>query len=201
MAKSKERPGLDGGRAHSHPLGIPQGPAQSGADSGYGDDDPTLGAAEPPHVPRLSSYTHTRKRSSTGPRGVAPTTSPSFPSGRALSSPFNLKANASHDGHSPGYHGIGQLIAEGNGSMPTIRNNFFDAVGTVRMEAFIEPRERTKGPSSPGHKRKEWKGQRTRHGRKKDLSYWGVGGPITAAVHTAGGNESVGKSDDPFQGF
>ena len=188
MTKSKERPGLNGARAHSHPLGIPRGPAPSGAGGSYGDDEPTLGAAEPPHVPRLSSYTHSRKRSSTGPRAVAPTTS----------SPFPLKANASHDGYSPGSHGIGQLIAEGNGSMPTIRNNFFDAVGTVRMEAFIEPRERSKGPSSPGHKRK---GQRTRQGRKKDLSYWGVGGPITPPVHTAGGTESLGKSDDPFHGF
>ena len=201
MTKSKDRPGLDGGRAHSHPLGIPRRSAPSGVDGGYGDDDPTSGAAEPPYVPRLLSYTHTRKRSSTGPRGVAPTTSPNFPSGGAISSPFNLKANASHDGYSPGYQGIGQLIAQGNGSMPTIRNNFFDAVGTVRMEAFIEPRERTKAPSSPGHKRKDWKGQRTRHGRKKDLSYWGVGGPITPPVTTAGGNELLGKSDDPFKGF
>lgn len=204
IAKSKERPGLDVGRAHSSPLGMPRAP---GADGGYGDDDPTLDAAEPPYVPRLSSYTHTRKRSSTGPRTVvAPTTSQSFPTGAAILAPFSLKANASHDGYSAfpcgsGHHGIGQSISEGNGSMYTIRNNFFDAVGTVRMEAFIEQGERTKGSSSPGHKRKEWKGQRTRQGRKKDLSYWGVGGPITPKVSLAAGSETRGKSDDPFKGF
>lgn len=197
IAKSKERPGMNGGRAHSHPLGIPRGPAHSGRDDGYGCDDPSLGAAEPPYVPRLSSYTHNRKRSSTGPRAMAPTISPSFPTGAAILSPFSLKANASHDG----YSGIGQSISEGNGSMPTIRNNFFDAVGTVRMEAFIEPGERSKGPSSPGQKRREWKGQRTRQGRKKDLSYWGVGGPITPPLNTATGSEPLGKSDDPFKGF
>ena len=208
MAKSKERPGLDGGRAHSHPLSIPRGPAHSGEVGGGGgggggddDNDLNLGAAEPPYVPRLSSYTHTRKRSSTGPRAVAPTTSPSFSNGAAILPPFTLKANASHDGYHPGQHGIGQSILAGNGSMPTIRNNFFDAVGTVRMEAFVEPGERAKGSASPGHQRKEGKGQRTRQGRKKDLSYWGVGGPIMPPVNTVGGSEPPGKNDDPFKGF
>lgn len=206
ISNLKGRPGLTGGRAHSHPLEIPRGPAHFGTDDGYGDDDATSGAAEPPHVPRLSSYAQARKRSSTGPRAAAPTTSASFSSGAAILSPFNLKVNASHDGHSAfpfgsGLHEIGQSIAQGNESMPTIRNNFFDAVGTVRMEAFVETGERTKGPPSPGQKRKELKGPRTRHGRKKDLSYWGVGGPFTPQAIMAGGREPPGKGDDPFKGF
>lgn len=206
IAKAKERPGLEGGRAHSNPLGIPRMPAPSGADGSYDDDDPPSGAAEPPYVPRVSSHTHMRKRSNTGPRTGPSSTSLSFPTPASMSSPFGLTANASHDGSSafscgPGRHGIGPSISESTGSTYTIRNNFFDAVGTVRMEAFIDPGERTKGPSSPGHKRKERKGTRPRQGRKKDLSYWGLGGPMAPKEHRAAASETRGKNDDPFHGF
>lgn len=59
-------------------------------------------------------------------------------------------------------------------------NNFFDAVGTVRMEAFVEQRP----GEYEGHGEGQGQGQerrtparkshRTREGRKKDLEYWGV---------------------------
>lgn len=199
IAKAKGRPGLDGWRAHSTPLGIPR------ADGGLGDDDPTLDAAEPPYVPRVSTYAHTRKRSSTGPRSAPPTIPPTFSTAAALSSPFGMKVSGSADAYPPlprvpGYPGLSQSVSDGHGSMNTIRNNFFDAVGTVRMEAFIDHGDRTKRPSSP--KRKDGRGHRARHGRKKDLSYWGVGGPIAPTVNTATtGSESRWKGDDPFKGF
>ena len=206
MAKSKERPGLIAGRAHSSPLGVPRAAARSGADGSYEDDDDVNpGAAEPPYVPRVSFYTHSRKRSNTGPRAGVLTTAPNGSTLAALSSPFSLKANASHDGYSafPGgsaHHVIGQSISEGNASMYTIRNNFFDAVGTVRMEAFID-QDGTRAPSSPGRSRKEWKGQRPCQGRKKDLSYWGVGGSMAPKSHMAGANDTRAKHKDPFRGF
>lgn len=203
IAKSKGRPSADGWRAHSNPLGVPGVKAKSG----YEDDDPTLDAAEPPYVPRVSSQTqtHTRKRSNTGPRTISRKTSQNF-SSPAMPSNFSLKAHAFHDGYpvlarGTGSHAIGQSVSDGTGSMNTIRNNFFDAVGTVRMEAFIDQGERAKGPSSPGHKKKDGKGLRTRQGRKKDLSYWGVGGPITPKVNVGTGSEGRWKSDDPFKGF
>lgn len=206
IAKPKERPGLEGGRAHSSPLGFSRMPGQFGADGGIDDDDATSGAAEPPYVPRVSSHTHMRKRSNTGPRTGPPSTFLNFPTAASMSDPFSLTAHASHDGYptfscGPARPGIGQSISESTGSTYTIRNNFFDAVGTVRMEAFIDPGEKAKGPSSPGHRRKERKGARTRQGRKKDLSYWGLGGPMAPKAHMAAASEIRWNNDDPFHGF
>lgn len=200
MAKAKERPGFDGGRAYSSPLAL------SAVDGSYDDeDDINLGAAEPPYVPRVSFYTHTRKRSSTDARVGASIISPNFPILAALPSPFRLKANASHDGCSafPGgleHDVVGPSVSARYGSMQTIRNNFFDAVGTVRMEAFIE-HDRSRGPSSPGQRRKEGKGPRPRQGRKKDLSYWGVGGSMTPKATMAATSDTRARHEDPFKGF
>jgi len=89
-------------------------------------------------------------------------------------------------------------------------NNFFDAVGTVRMEAFVERARKYEGPSSveqgqgQGQERRPTrKSFRTRQGRKKDLEFWGVGdgsgGLGLGHGHVYG--PMVGEGGDPFRGF
>lgn len=87
-------------------------------------------------------------------------------------------------------------------------NNFFDAVGTVRMEAFVERARKYEG-SSPveqgqGQERRSTrKSFRMRQGRKKDLEFWGVGdgGGGLGLGHGHGHGHVVGEGGDPFRGF
>ena len=177
-------------------------------------------AAEPPHVPRTLS--HTRKRSNTGPRAVAVPPLGSF--GRLSSS-----SGPSRDGYSIGtavskfsleYDGLG---FEGVGSQRG-GGNFFDAVGTVRMEAFVDQsREHgimngivnqndqfaaadVPGSSEPhtpsaakGYAKPVGSSYRTREGRKKDLSYWGANTGSNASESIAAGSE--GPEEDAFDNF
>lgn len=202
VAKSKGRPPLDGMRAFTTPLGIPHPQAHP---TRY-DDHPT-DAAEPPFVPRVSAHTHNRKRSSTGPRPGPPNASQNFSIHTSMASNYSLKATLSQDSYSAFPSASGQNLAShsnGDGygsSLTAVRNNFFDAVGTVRMEAFIDHGENGYGQSSQVHRKKDSKGHRMKQGRKKDLSYWGLGGPIGDDLSMARGNESRWRGDDPFKGF
>lgn len=192
-ATSKRRPFFEGNRAYTSPLGIPNTPNEGGTT--YDEDDVILDAAEAPHVPRMSS--HQRKRSSTGPRSGPPSISHTFVNKATLSSSsVSLQASLSHDGFSAFQRGNPRISEANTGSSHVIRNNFFDAVGTVRMEAFID-----EGEKQAPQRGKEPKTHRARQGWKKDLSYWGVGGPISPDVRLQQGNESRWKGDDPFKGF
>lgn len=161
------------------------------------EDDPTVDAAEAPHVPRVSY--HNRKRSSTGPRSGPPSISHTFLNKATLSSSnVSLKASLARDGFSafPSSGSLGMADHQ-LGSSHMIRNNFFDAVGTVRMEAFIDEGEKAM-PSGAT----ETLTHRGRQGRKKDLSYWGFGGPIGHdLMKMQRGNELRWRGDDPFRGF
>lgn len=194
-ANSKRRPFLEGNRAYSSPLGIPHVPSVQEGDAMYDEDDVVLNAAEAPHVPRMSS--HQRKRSSTGPRSGPSSISHTFVNKATMSSSsVSLQASLSHDGYSAFQRGNPRISEANTGSSHVIRNNFFDAVGTVRMEAFID-----EGEKQVSQRRKEPKPHRARQAWKKDLSYWGVGGPISPDVRLQPGNESRWKGDDPFKGF
>lgn len=194
-ANSKRRPFLEGNRAYSSPLGIPHVPSVQDRDAMYDEDDIVLNAAEAPHVPRMSS--HQRKRSSTGPRSGPSSISHTFVNKATMSSSsVSLQASLSHDGFSAFQRGNPRISEANTGSSHVIRNNFFDAVGTVRMEAFID-----EGEKQVSQRRKEPKPHRARQAWKKDLSYWGVGGPISPDVRLQPGNESRWKGDDPFKGF
>lgn len=199
VAKGKARPNINGSRAYTSPVGgIRPEPIQE-ADLHYGPNEQILDAAEPPHVPRFSS--HTRKRSNTGPR----------PSGgafrglanhAAFTSNHSLNTATSGEGHVPTTfgginHGSGrssfsQRTSEAGGRPGIIVNNFFDAVGTVRMEAFVDRPRRYDGEEQV--QRPPRKSYRTRQGRKKDMSYWG-------AQRVEEGGEVVFRPDDPFRGF
>lgn len=197
MAKSKGRPLFEGHRAYSSPLGICHTQEVSEGRTTYVEDDSAVDAAEAPHVPRVSY--HSRKRSSTGPRSGPPSISHTFMNKATLSSSnISLQASLTRDGFSafPPYGNPG-IADYHTGSSRMIRNNFFDAVGTVRMEAFID-----EGESKVPSRTKETKVHRGRQGRKKDLSYWGVGGPIGPSLSKMQqGHESRWKGDDPFKGF
>ena len=76
-------------------------------------------------------------------------------------------------------------------SFGPVRNNFFDAVGTVRMEAFVDQKD-MRGEKAP-RKQPSLGNHWAKKTGKKDLRYWGVGGERTAG----GGGPGKGV-DDPF---
>ena len=110
-------------------------------------------AAEPPNVPRTSA--RTRKRSNTGPHPISPplNTLRSF-SATAMPSRDSFKTvmSASTDaisslGHNKSFYegGFGGSIS--SAYTPT-GSNFFNAVGTMRMEAFVDESVRQPLPRS-----------------------------------------------------
>ena len=169
-------------------------------------DEPDSDAAEAPSIPRTAaqSRTHNRKRSSTGPRPAPPNSFHSFPTSAAMASTGSLKnptipssdfsafpprdPGASSHGHRPP-----QLLHDPLPPLDPIRNNFFDAVGTVRMEAFVESKKKRRpAAQSLGN---SWAGEKKTG--KKDLRYWGVGGEKVAGD---AGVMGMGL-EDPFRGF
>jgi hypothetical protein len=208
VAKGRPRPTLNG-RSYTSPFSHIRGQAIPEAVSPSLDIDEESDAAEPPHIPRTAS--HSRKRSNTGPRPVLPNSFHSFPSQLAQTSTQSLRDTATREPYPP-YADTAQISAKGsinyrnadvhNLPPPVVRNNFFDAVGTIRMEAFVDSEEdRQNGYAQNSLNKKERRSYRTRHGRKKDMSYWGVGVSAGSEMTTHQGNEPRGRGDDPFKGF
>jgi hypothetical protein len=79
---------------------------------------------------------------------------------------------------------------------PVVPANFYDHVGTMRMEAFVEKDETRYAEPSKG--KREARSYRTKQGKKKEISnYWSV-----AASGGSNGAPSLHlRSDDPFTGF
>ncbi|KAL2167857.1 hypothetical protein VTG60DRAFT_686 [Thermothelomyces hinnuleus] len=129
--------------------------------------DMSRDAAEPPPIPRFSDRTnhapvvHGRKRSNTGGHTGPPISFRGF-SGPAGSGGYHTASNSTAGnsvmtaGSSDIYSNTGASAITGSSAMtwatPSVRtseassrpsgpgtNNFFDAIGTVRMEAFISP--------------------------------------------------------------
>ena len=178
---------------------------------------PSEDAAEPPFIPRMTEASHTRKRSSTGPRMPVShfsTTTNSNKSSFSFVGP-SIRDSYSSKGQGPSvrdsYSSRGSgpsTLASRRGSvsqisaarshlaettvppMPMpIRNDFFDAVGTVRMEAFVD---RTT-EKVPEHSRQK-KSSKRKEPKKKDMGYWGV--PESPRDPLA-----RFRGDDPFRGF
>ena len=73
-------------------------------------------------------------------------------------------------------------------------NEFFDAIGTVRMEAFVHDKENQKENQKDDRKKtKESRNQRPLYGKKKELSSWGL--PEDSI------RRGERRSEDPFRGF
>lgn len=96
-------------------------------------------AADPPTVPRFSK--HSRKRSNTAPRIPALRNFSSH--GTMLSSQSGSSdATRAHSGVNHGYNSgrssFSHRMSEASGPSNIGTGNVFDAIGTVRMEAFID---------------------------------------------------------------
>ncbi|KAL8839962.1 MAG: hypothetical protein Q9176_004189 [Flavoplaca citrina] len=202
IAKGKERPALHG-RVLTAPVANGGKRKQRVEGLGYdGANDSASEAAEPPQIPRVSA--HGRKRSSTGPRPSLQSAFYSFPSNMGRPSSRSVKQTAAQDSTvsvTRGFPGSSSGLSVTTRQKPeptmveteAVRNDFFDAVGTVRMEAFVD--KPFAGTADIGHGKSLPRNSfRTRQGRKKDMSYWGIQGE---------GSNTIGpvSAVDPFRGF
>ncbi|KAI9892174.1 MAG: hypothetical protein M1814_001633 [Vezdaea aestivalis] len=196
------------------------------------DESSYLGAAEPPTVPRFSSHTyHGRKRSNTGPKpktgfralsnptalgasytyssvpmGISASNSVgTFPSSTSeLASP---PPHALHSGHSsismPGVPGMQPRNSEASSAMDG--GNFFDAMSTVRMEAFVHQNFAV-GRSGDDFVGMSSSRSNVRLGRIGKAGHDGTWTGAAAAARESGGGREEGLAagfwgEDPFRGF
>ncbi|KAL6863892.1 hypothetical protein J3F83DRAFT_716198 [Trichoderma novae-zelandiae] len=186
----------------------------------------SVDSAEPPMIPRFSDRkgrgvtNHGRKRSNTGGRVAPPLSFRGF-AGPTLGEgnhPYtNSTAGASIDtsgssdiyqsqGSTAASWGVAQTPASTVSSQP---GNFFDAIGTVRMEAFISPHayqeynEYQDGEdyrSLARKKSKEFRRRSSRHRRRAQLSRSTRGSDEFFSGSKTAGEEDFFR-DDPFSGF
>ena len=211
LAKGKSRPSMGPHSFSSPPLSQGEIDQDTLGAMGMSFEDvaerPSDDAAEPPFVPRMTSASHTRKRSSTGPR--IPVSSFSNPTNSNKSS-FSFHSSSIRDSYSSKGSGPSTVTSRrGSAShnalitrshladtnvplVPTlVRNDFFDAVGTVRMEAFVD--RSVEQQRAPEHY-KQKKESRKKAPKKKDMGYWGV--PASPREPPA-----RFQGEDPFRGF
>jgi hypothetical protein len=210
--------------------------------SSRADMDPTV-PADPPIVPRFTDRgpstgpppVHGRKRSNTGSRIPPPLSFRGFSgptgssSGHAATSStagMSVGTTGSSDIYqsqpSSSIAGYNGMSASGRSSIRTsdasgrpgaVVNNFFDAVGTMRMEAFISPMALSRFDDYPDEQDEmDFVGMNRRHSkerrrRNRDSYYSSKGRPsddIFSGSKTAG-EEEYGQFDgygnDPFHGF
>ncbi|CAF3608019.1 hypothetical protein SNK05_003513 [Fusarium graminearum] len=194
---------------------------------GFTSRDDSIDAAQPPLIPRFhdrnQAATHGRKRSNTGGHVPPPL---SF---RGFSGPItgHQSANSTTD-HSIGTAGssdIYQSHASSNGAWAMSQTgsqrtsetsshpgNFFDAIGTVRMEAFISPLAFSQINSHPNDQdqfrhslRRRSKEQRRRRSRSRHRDSYNSRSTRTTNDDYYHGSRTAGEEDffrdDPFRGF
>ena len=83
------------------------------------------------------------------------------------------------------------LTESSNAPSPVMPDNFFDSAATVRMEAFVDGKDKEHVLTNRG------KSYGARQGGKKDMSFWGFD---TSAGQGPMGRAGL-KGDDPFTGF
>ncbi|EEQ83447.1 nuclear migration protein [Blastomyces dermatitidis ER-3] len=203
VAKGKARPTpASSNRSFaSHPSAVPELPfdeAQQG--------EPINDVADPPNVPRFSS--HSRKRSNTAPR-LPPSAFKSFSNHTTAPSTYSTTTACSSDLYSPstmgpsgvqsGQSSFSHRTSEASGPSSVGMSNFFEAVGTVRMEAFVDrnefPRQRVGGH---GHRSRQGGGGGGR--RRRDAHYWPPNSPDTEFYGSEDG-DVLFRNEDPFRGF
>jgi Meiotic cell cortex C-terminal pleckstrin homology len=160
-------------------------------------DRPIADAADAPSIPRIG---HGRKRSSTGPR--VPPPSAAFRSFSHNQVPSMYSAGSSDIYGQPpsvpsSVYNPASVITSARTSEASspARYNFFDAVGTVRMEAFVEPTL-----SEDAAYGSMLLGAKPRPGRRRGNSQWSGS---TNDPHRGGGvyEDFVHDNFDPFRGF
>ncbi|KAI4246642.1 MAG: hypothetical protein LQ352_006353 [Teloschistes flavicans] len=208
IAKSKERPFMHPRQGTASMVNVAVNRV-----SAYDEANDSLSeAAEAPQIPRMTA--HTRKRSNTGPRPGLHSAFNSFPTPRASSQSQIGKSVSQQDitaSVTKGFQGIGGRPSPMTRHMSeaavihseAVHNDFFDTVGTVRMEAFVErtdvrTAEGGEGKFQPGPPAGSY---RTAQGRRKDMSYWGLMNHASSPDVAQQEGRSCWKTDDPFQGF
>lgn len=185
-------------------------------------DDQFAEAADPPNVPRFSSHTRKRSNTAPKPapkqnpfRNFASANS-TFNSNHANSngngnghghghghgpapSTYSTTTAGSSDLYSPTSVGMpGQQSGKSSFSRRTSevssgRPNFFDAVGTVRMEAFVDRPEAVRPP----------RGKRSQQAMKRrERNHWPQSPSVTTEFRgSEDGSDVLFRNDDPFKGF
>jgi hypothetical protein len=157
-------------------------------------------AADPPSIPR-GPHQHGRKRSSTGPR--APPPGLGFRSFSHQHVP-SVYSNGSSDVYAQQPPSVPSSVynppsimtsSRPSDASSSMRHNFFDTMGTVRMEAFIEPILSQDALHSPSIL-----GPQPRMGRRRGNSQWSGS---TNDHHRGGGlyEDFMHEGHDPFRGF
>ena len=207
MVNVKARPSI-GIHSYSSPIGVVEQVMIDGARSPWGDEEAeSHDAAEPPQVHRFAS--HARKRSSTGPRAVPPNAFHSYATNAlAVTSSCSLQGATWRERYdtytAQPQAGQGAMtrattltrgMAEGSiVPPPVLTDQLYEGGGTVRMEAFVKGQEKKEYVVST-----RGKSYRTRQGRKKDMSFWGLG--FDASAGGSGLNSAKVTGEDPFTGF
>ncbi|KAL4925897.1 putative nuclear migration protein [Aspergillus undulatus] len=176
--KSKKRAFPDG-----HPEPVPELPSDFADDVRASED-----AAAPPTVPRFSN--HARKRSNTAPRMPIPNIR-SFSSQNTMPSMRSSSdAAPGPPSHSHGLNSVRSSFSHRTSETSSVRTgNFFDAIGTVRMEAFIDQTESNR-----------YRNASRRHTRKGSTP-WSMSQATSYPELDSPFEESGYRHEDPFRGF
>ncbi|RYP79458.1 hypothetical protein DL769_002967 [Monosporascus sp. CRB-8-3] len=203
--------------------------------------DLSMEAAEPPIIPRFHGRVderanqvvlHGRKRSNTGghvhpPLSFRGFSSPTGPSHSSYHTPSNSTAanSVGTGGVSDVYQAssnmtwgqdsvVSQRTSEAS-SRPPMNSNFFEAIGTVRMEAFISPLTFPRFDDHPDEseewrcrarrRSKEMRRRRSRSGRRDSYASRGTRATATTDSNYGGSSRTGAEEDffrdDPFRGF
>ncbi|KAF6791342.1 nuclear migration protein [Colletotrichum musicola] len=189
-------------------------------------------AAEPPFIPRFTdrgpreNMVHGRKRSNTGGHVPPPLSFRGFSGPGSIGQHSYTNSNAGNSVGTAGSSDIYQSHQSQTSSGPSWGMstagsqrtseassrpgaNFFDAIGTVRMEAFISPLAYSGFDADPDEHeeyryraRRRSKELRRRQSRSRHRdSYSSRGTRTTDGYHSRMGGEDDFFRDDPFKGF
>ncbi|KAL3488461.1 meiotic cell cortex C-terminal pleckstrin homology-domain-containing protein [Aspergillus germanicus] len=187
IAKGRPRPFPKGKKRsftnNNHPEPVPELPAHLEVGNRNSDE-----AADPPTVPRFSN--HSRKRSNTAPRMPIPNIR-SFSSQNTMASMRSSPDPPGPSSHSGGFASVRSSFSHRTSENSVRTGNFFDAIGTVRMEAFIDQTESNR-----------YRGAAARRHTRKPSTPWsmnqGYTEPLDFPYEEGGGFH---RHDDPFRGF
>ncbi|TWU72513.1 hypothetical protein ED733_002737 [Metarhizium rileyi] len=207
-------------------------PNSSSATPGGHSREQSREAAEPPFIPRFSERnahpvaTHGRKRSNTGGHVAPPISFRGF-SGPAGTGSVHHSGQSATDGSldttlSTEVHqsqastnttwNASQAASQGTSEGSSQPSNFFDAIGTVRMEAFISPLAYSHFREHPDEQiedyrrspRRRNKQIRRRNSRNRHRDSYSYRTGRSEDSHTRGKfpvEEDYFLRDDPFKGF
>ncbi|KAL4806990.1 meiotic cell cortex C-terminal pleckstrin homology-domain-containing protein [Aspergillus unguis] len=190
VAKGRPRPFPKGkkGAFSNHPEPVPELPADLDAEARASED-----AAAPPTIPRFSNHSsnHARKRSNTAPK-LPIANIRSFSSQNTMPSMRSSSdaAGPSTQSYSHGLNSVRSSFSHHNSDTSSVRTgNFFDAIGTVRMEAFIDQTESNRYRAAANGRR---------HTRKSSTP-WSMSQGYSELDSPL--EEIEYRHEDPFRGF